>query len=601
MPTNTARTPEGEWSLTSSSRDIEHGRSERTLISSTVDKDESTDQNNADSRVGGSLIMQIDETQLSVLNDFLFDFLSPGDEGFHTSSYPRRQNSSDIELGSIFETTFDLTEDRLRRLYNLFDGNDDGTITYEELKLGFAYHGAEFGMSQLDDQSFVGLVQYLDADKSGEITFEEFSEGIRLLMLRTILQQVNRSDRNEDLVLTEVFDYNSTKVERYLLKGTGQVKQARVSFVEHPKLLINFFLDVRGDEVSVRWINITGKKASNIMKMMALKYRLHPLALQDALENTDHRPKADSYDLHYFIMVPVFYLRGVENCEKVQNVEKQKKRTFYNRLFHAHKTKTYEKNYDTATDDEKSTDSEDDGTENDLIGVHMTSIFITKPNGRTVLTFNNELDEDKCWYKLQGELKKDYSKLRQYDGQHLAYRLLDEAVDQIGAIVKKLKSVVKKEKKALAKHYYRDLDRIHSLKHEMKSMSCKFKPFLRLLVHVIEDDSFSPGASIYLRDVLDNLEIHDDDVKHLIQMCDSADDDAEKFQGKQMDNSLYLLTVISATFLPAQFFTGKWILLVATSTSTMVHCHCYRSMMTKLVTISQSILRQYDLTFYPRW
>jgi Mg2+ and Co2+ transporter CorA len=561
MPTNTIRPSEGEWSLTSSSRDIEHGRSERTLISSTVDKDESTGQNNADSRVGGSLIMEIDETQLGVLNDFLFDFLSPGDDGFQSSSSTRRQNTSDIELGSIFETTFDLTEDRLRRLYNLFDGNDDGTISYEELKLGFAYHGAEFGMSQLDDQSFVGLVQYLDADKSGEITFEEFSEGIRLLMLRTILKQVNRSDsRNEDLVQTEVFDYNSIRVDRYFLKGSGQVKQARVSFVEHSKLLINFFLDERGDEVSVRWINITGKKASNIMKMMALKYRLHPLALQDALEHTDHRPKADSYDLHYFIMVPVFYLRGVENCKKAQDVEKQKKRTLYNRLFHTLKTKTYKKNYD--TDAETSTDSEDDGTENDLIGVHLTSIFITKPKGRTVITFNNELNEDKCWYNLQSELKKDYSKLRQYDGQHLAYRLLDEAVDKIGAIVKKLKAVVKKERKDLAKHNYRDLDRIHSLKHEMKSMSRKFKPFLRLLVHVIEDDSFSPGASIYLRDVLDNLEIHDEDVKYLISKCDSADNDAEKFQGKQMDNSLYLLTVISATFLPAQFFTGKWILLL---------------------------------------
>jgi Mg2+ and Co2+ transporter CorA len=561
MPTNTICTSEGEWSLTSSSRDIEYGRSERTSISLTVDKDDGTDQNNSDSSLGVSVVMQIDETQLGVLNDFLFDFLAPGDEGFQRSSTPKRQNSSDsvdIELGSIFETTFDLTEDRLRRLFDLFDGNENGTITYEDLKLGFAYHGAEFGMSQLDDRDFVGLVQYLDADKSGEITFEEFSEGIRLLMLRTILQQVNRSDRKEDWVVTEVVDYNSIRVERYLLKGTGQVKQAKVAVVVHSKSLVDFFLDERGNEVSVRWINITGKKASNIMKMIALKYRLHPLALQDALEHTDHRPKADSYDLHYFIMVPVFSLIRGKNSERVQDVEKQTKRTFFNRLFHTPKTKTYAKNYDAATNDEKSIDS-DDGTENNLIGVHMTSIFITKPNGRTVITFNNELNEDKCWYKLQGELKKDYSKLRQYDGQYLAYRLLDEAVDKIGAIVKKLKSVVKKEKKSLANHNYRDLDRIHSLKQEMKSMSRKFKPFLRLLVHVIEDDSFSPGASIYLRDVLDNLEIHDDDVKNLIAKCDSADNEVEKFQGKQMDNSLYLLTVISATFLPAQFFTGKWI------------------------------------------
>jgi Mg2+ and Co2+ transporter CorA len=31
------------------------------------------------------------------------------------------------------------------------------------------------------------------------------------------------------------------------------------------------------------------------MKMVALKYRLHPLALEDALEAENQRPKAESY------------------------------------------------------------------------------------------------------------------------------------------------------------------------------------------------------------------------------------------------------------------------------------------------------------------
>jgi Mg2+ and Co2+ transporter CorA len=91
---------------------------------------------------------------------------------------------------------------------------------------------------------------------------------------------------------------------------------------------------------------------------------------------------------------------------------------------------------------------------------------------------------------------------------------------------------------------------------ELTLMSRKMNHFLKLLVHVIEDDSFSAGATVYLRDVFDNLEIYDEDVKILISLCESVDDDAEKFQARQMDTTLYYLTVISATFLPAQFLTG---------------------------------------------
>ena len=558
---------DGERPLTTSSRDTNNGYSERSSISLMPGEDgefewsfrsrskrflisEAQGSKTKAANLTGSSVT-LDPKQLDVLKDFLFDprpseSSSLSGKGFQrTTSKMYLFPSSQFDVESIFETTFDLTEDRLRRLFDSFDGNNNGTINYEELKLGFAYHGADFGMSDLDDRTFQGLVDYLDADKSGEITFEEFSEGIRLLMLRTILRQVHRSEINRDSVITQVFDYNIARLERYLLHGNGQIKQVKVTFVAHSKTLVDFFLHERGDDVSVRWINITGEKASNIMKMMALKYRLHPLALEDALECTDHRPKADTYDGHYFIMVPVFYLNSDAGDSKALPVAgKPIKRSWWN-LNETNQT----------TEDEKLDDSDYEN----LIGVHMTSIFITKPNGRTVITFNNEHNEERCWYKLQEELKKDYSKLRQYDGQYLAYRLLDESVDKIGEIVKKLKKVIKEEKKSRVRENYQNLDRIHSLKQQMYSMSRKFKPFLRLLVHVIEDDSFSPGASIYLRDVLDNLEIHDDDVKELIATCDSVDTEAEKLQAKQMDSTLYTLTVFTVTILPAQFLTGKWI------------------------------------------
>jgi len=135
---------------------------------------------------------------------------------------------------------------------------------------------------------------------------------------------------------------------------------------------------------------------------------------------------------------------------------------------------------------------------------------------------------------------------------------LNQTVDKIGPIIKKLSTDIAFETKALRERKYKNMDKIHVLGDELKAMGRKLKPFMRLLVHVIEDDCFSAGVTIYLRDVLDNLEIYDDEVKALISSCESVDNAAENFQARQMDQTLYYLTVISATFLPAQFLTGVW-------------------------------------------
>jgi Mg2+ and Co2+ transporter CorA len=67
---------------------------------------------------------------------------------------------------------------------------------------------------------------------------------------------------------------------------------------------------------------------------------------------------------------------------------------------------------------------------------------------------------------------------------------------------------------------------------------------------------FANLLPVFLRDVLDNLENYDEEVKNLIRECANVDSEAEKCQQQQVDSTLYVLTVISAVFLPAQFLTG---------------------------------------------
>ena len=188
----------------------------------------------------------------------------------------------------------------------------------------------------------------------------------------------------------------------------------------------------------------------------------------------------------------------------------------------------------------------------------MASIFVKTPTNDTMITYvRGDSAKAHLGQRVKRDLELSYSKLRQYDAQYLVYALLDEAVDAIEPIVASTRSEIEEEFELLRSNHFESLERIHHLKTEVNKVSQKLKPFMRLLTHVIEDDAISPGATIYLRDVLDNLEGHDDEVRQLLLTCEAVDDEADKFQSRQMDQTLYTLTVISAVFLPAQFLTGN--------------------------------------------
>jgi EF-hand domain pair len=222
----------------------------------------------------------------------------------------------------VLETNYDMTEERLRQLFTMFDFDGDGRVSYEELKRGLAYQTLGLKSHLKDDSDFTNLVSYLDIDQSGDISFEEFSEGLRLILLRSLLKAVKEKkdgfNHLDDNVVTEVNDYNPHKLERHLVevvedtlqslrdaRSSRQPASLAVSVsVQTMSVIELFFLD-RPEWIRVRWINITGhgrEYASRALKMCALKYKLHPLALEDALDCNNQRPKADSYKHRKFFV-----------------------------------------------------------------------------------------------------------------------------------------------------------------------------------------------------------------------------------------------------------------------------------------------------------
>mmetsp|Transcript_27891 Transcript_27891/g.50458 ORF Transcript_27891/g.50458 Transcript_27891/m.50458 type:complete len:531 (+) Transcript_27891:81-1673(+) len=445
----------------------------------------------------------------------------------------------------IFEAPFDLTQERLQHVFSTFDTDSDGRIDYDSLKRGLKEWQEQAGVkiSQLEENAVAAFVAALDPDLSNDISYEEFAEGFRVVMLRALLPQRAQplSDADEGAPLA-VLDYDATRLIR---SDVGR------PYLPTTKTTEEFFFEHRDDWVKTRWIDVvtsgSSKKAIELtMKRLATKYLLHPLALEDALEANFHRPKVDVFPSHFFLIIPLFTLHDVP-CSDSQ-VESHSKRWWYHRRSRLGRAK-----------------KERQGCKH--VNAEMISIFVNVPRNNTIITCavgsmlgasSNSGAQKKYWQRVERELEKPYSKLRQYDAQYLTYSLLDQSVDLLEPIAKAMRKEIDNERERLRRTDYQTLHRIYGIRKNLEKVCRIIKPFLRVLTHVIEDNLICPGVTFYLRDVLDNLEGAEDDLRQLIEQCEAIDSDADKFQDKQMNRTLYVLTVVSAIFLPAQFLTGVW-------------------------------------------
>lgn len=495
--------------------------------------------------------------------------------GLFQQKQTKRDEGNRQPTGSmILESPFDLTPERIGHIFQTLDTNKDGMVSYDALKRGIE-EWAGMGANAIDEATITTLTSFLDADNSGDISLVEFTEGLRLLTLHVLF-----SEPDTPGVQFECFDYNAVRYQRNLIPGNAR-EQAE------------FMYGSREDFVSCRWVNIggNGPDASLTLLRLAVKYLLHPLAIEDAFFASEHRPKVEVFSSHYFLQVPYFTL--VVDNDPDDGVRG---------IGDAHKDNNSSNDTTTTTRDEA---NDGDGELSLRSGsFHITceiiSVFVNVPFNDTLITFQRrQIDDPKCcqFKSLRKQIKKSYSKLRQYSAQYLAYALLDMAVDRLPKIAERLEKYVKAERDRQRVNGYEDTSHnVEAIKENLRKTLRQIKPFLRVLNHVIQDDKIVPGATLYLRDVRDNLECAQDDLRELVNSCDQLDIEFEKYHARQQDKTLYLMTVVTSIFLPAQFLTGVWgmnfddmpelkqawgyplfwILCIVMTTALLVHFRCGR-------------------------
>ena len=145
-------------------------------------------------------------------------------------------------------------------------------------------------------------------EHGAEVTVDEFQAAARQLMMEKVLLAPDGAPPTCCFVdFSEAeFDAPPDRVARTRVKTRLTGRGGLV--VNSQAVTRDFLMCPRPHWSRTRWYEIRGSESA--LKLLGIKYALHPLAIEDALRATQ-RPKEERYDTHSQIIVPRSRARAV--------------------------------------------------------------------------------------------------------------------------------------------------------------------------------------------------------------------------------------------------------------------------------------------------
>jgi Mg2+ and Co2+ transporter CorA len=345
--------------------------------------------------------------------------------------------------------------------------------------------------------------------------------------------------------------------------------------------------DSSGEAPSVRWVHVDATKGLDRLTLLrlAVKYHLHPLAVDDVL-NPKTQTKVDRYADSYFIGVEVVALayrsrhfhKGVPSRVRIHRSHVS---IFLSPLFDTlvtiHQEREDESSWlalwrhDASADAESNslslrTYSADEELDNSQAAASMCicgSVFMPdavycrkcgqKRSGAASCT--------DLWTQLAGGLENEpIPRVREEAGDFLLYEILQRVVAELQPLVQayafRLGFMHQQPVRRITQAWLAELGEVQL---ELADVKRSLRP-MRQVVRQIKGENSGMGSScrMYLQDVDNTIDALHDDVDQLTLMARSLEEAHQKFADKRMNDTLFALSVISAIFLPAQFFTGLY-------------------------------------------
>jgi magnesium transporter len=277
--------------------------------------------------------------------------------------------------------------------------------------------------------------------------------------------------------------------------------------VEDIQDLPRFLETHRPDWSVVRWINVDGLKDLGVIRALAEKYRLHPLAIEDVL-HVPQRPKVQAYEEEAGYQARLFIIvRELELRENILHTE-------------------------------------------------QVSIFV---GHKTVLTFQETPGD--VWDPIRQRIRSAGSSLRKNDASFLAYSLIDAVVDEAFPILELFGDRLEDlEDRVLQRPALDTIQEIHQIKRELLLVRRALWP-MREVLHKMQrepHECFSDVTRTYIRDVYDHAVQAIDIVETYREVATGLTETYMTSVSNRTNEIMKVLTIIGTIFIPLTFFAGVY-------------------------------------------
>uniref|UniRef100_M4BK91 EF-hand domain-containing protein n=1 Tax=Hyaloperonospora arabidopsidis (strain Emoy2) TaxID=559515 RepID=M4BK91_HYAAE len=393
------------------------------------------------------------------------------------------------------------------------------------------------GISCDRDDEFDAFIAQIDENKSGGIAYDEFLYAIQEIKLA----QLFSPEYVKALTVKYARAYGTAAPVAKL--GSIEYSPDRVRSAYPIEDLEKFMYSKRPDWASVRWINLEGTDPL-MMRRLAVRYQLHPLAVEDTLDADLERPKYEHYDEHSLLVLQTVHARDL------------KKASEYQRMYRA---SLYVRDNDISPFESMSKAELERRLDELAMGRIMAppeqlSVYVTKN-----VVISVQKSASMLWPTLKRRLDMSYSKVRQSGTAFLVYSIVDVCVDELSPIAHTYGAKVAMLSRLL-RHDPRnfDADRLAKCSKEIKGLKLLCKPLREMTTQLMKSNDFEGETLRYFRDVQDHVMVIDETCDHLLDRCRSLVDDCHNARHSQQSEVSYTLTLVATVFLPAQFLTGLY-------------------------------------------
>ncbi len=257
----------------------------------------------------------------------------------------------------------------------------------------------------------------------------------------------------------------------------------------------------------VRWVNIDGLGRMDVIRAFAVKYQLHPLAVEDVLQRVQ-APKAEDYPGspeqpgRLFIVARAIEERGGR------------------------------------------------------LHSDQVSMFLGRT---TLLTFNESPTDDLD--PIRQRIRNPASRLRQNDVSFLLYVLLDGIVDHFFPVLEGLSARLEDIEEELLERPTQDtLHRINAVKRDLLAVRRAAWPLRELISQLQRDkhEMLSDTAQTYLRDVYDHCVQTIDLVETYREIASGLADTYISVISNRTNEIMKVLTIMGTIFIPLTFLAGVY-------------------------------------------